>query len=101
MLGALLLLLAVSIAGNIVLFRKASRPLHSAGDLPLIERTIALHARGAPAAEAEIRREAFPIVVRVGHGTCVELRRYDRAGHYGACYDRRGRLIEQRASVVN
>lgn len=36
----------------------------------------------------------------LGHRTCVELRRYDRLGYTGACYDPRGRPIEEAEGVV-
>jgi hypothetical protein len=38
--------------------------------------------------------------MRQGHRTCVELRRYDRLGHSGACYDRQGWLVEESAGVT-
>lgn len=94
---ALLLLLMASLAGNLLLYRQASRPLFEEGDRPLIERTIAL----SPMASEDTRAVTFPIVMSWGDRTCVELRRYDGLGYSGACYDREGRLIEERAGVVN
>jgi hypothetical protein len=95
---ALLLLLMASVAGNVLLYRQANRPLFEEVDRPLIERTIAL-SRGM--GSENIRTVTFPIVMRWGHRTCVELRRYDGLGYIGACYDRRGRLIEETAGVTN
>jgi hypothetical protein len=98
--AALLVLLALSLAGNaLLLYRQASRPLYTEGDRPLIDRTIAHFAALEGMSEAEIRAHSFPIVMRQGERTCVELR-YGRLGHRGACYDRSGRLIEETASVV-
>jgi hypothetical protein len=94
---ALLLLLMASMVANVLLYRKASRPLFAEADRPLIERTIAL----SPHMDSDdIRAVTFPIVMRWGHRTCVELRRYDGLGYSGACYDRRGRLIEEAAGVT-
>ncbi len=99
-LGALLLLLAGSLAANVLLYRQASRPLFEEGDRPLIERTIArAGARTRPDSSDDIRAQTFPIVMRRGHQTCVELRRYDRLGYIGACYDRQERLIEETEGV--
>lgn len=95
-------LLAVSLVANVLLYRKASRPLFDEGDRPLIERTIAdAAARSKHIGPDEIRATAFPIVMRWGHRTCVELRRYDRLGYIGACYDRSGRLIEEADGVAH
>jgi len=97
---ALLLMLAASLVANLLLYRKASRPLFEEGDRPLIERTIAeAGARTRPDSADDIRAETFPIVMRRGHQTCVELRRYDRLGYIGACYDRQERLIEETEGV--
>ncbi len=100
-LGILLLLLAISIAGNIILYRQASRSLFAEEDLPLIERTIAMFAASGSTNPADIRAQAFPIVLHQGDRTCVELRRYDGLGHQGACYDRSDRLIGQIESVTD
>ena len=99
--GALALLLLASLAANVILYPLASRSLYSEGDRPLIERTIALAAAGSTSRADEIRSETFPIVVNTGGGSCVELRDRNASGHYGACYDRHGRLIEESGSVVN
>lgn len=93
---ALLLLLLASVAGNILLYRKASRPLFEEGDRPLIERTISLFLRMNPEG---IRAMTFPIVMRQGDRTCVELRQHDGRGHFGACYDGQGRLIQKSEGV--
>ena|SRR5215213_1499691 len=98
-LWTLLLLLAASLVANMLLYRKASRPLFEEGDRPLIERTIASAARSQRVSPDEIRADAFPIVMRSARRTCVELRRYDRLGYSGACYDRGGRLIEETEGV--
>jgi hypothetical protein len=92
----LLLLLMASFAGNILLYRQASRPLFEEGDRPLIERTVALFPRMN---REDIRTVTFPIVMRQGDRTCVELRRHDGLGHFGACYDGDGRLIQQTEGV--
>jgi hypothetical protein len=94
---ALLLLLMTSVAGNVLLYREASRPLFDEGDRPLIERTVALSPRMD---SDDIRAVTFPIVMRHGQRTCVELRRYDGLGYSGACYDGGGRLIEEMAGVT-
>lgn len=100
-LSALLLLLAVSLAANVLLYRQASRPLFEEADRPLIERTIAqAGGRTRPDSAGDIRAETFPIVIRWGHRTCVELRRYDRLGHIGACYDPGGRPVEEAEGVT-
>ncbi|HET9638167.1 MAG TPA: hypothetical protein VFP12_03080 [Allosphingosinicella sp.] len=96
-LSALLLLLAVSLVANVLLYRQASRPLFEEADRPLIERTIA---RSPRIGSEDVRSVTFPIVMRRGDRTCVELRRYDRLGYTGACYDRQGRLIEETAGVT-
>jgi hypothetical protein len=92
----LLLLLIASIAGNILLYRQARRPLFNNGERPLIERTIALFPGTDP---EEIRAMTFPIVMRQGDRTCVEMRLHNGRGHYGACYDGQGRLIQQTEGV--
>jgi hypothetical protein len=92
---ALLVLLIASFAGNVVLYREASRPLFHEADRPLIERTIVHFAHSARVSPDQIRAETFPIVMRWGHRTCVELRRNDGLGYSGACYDRQERLIEE------
>lgn len=94
---ALLLLLTASIAANVLLYREASRPLFDEADRPLIERTIA---RSPCMGSDDVRAVTFPIVMRHGHRTCVELRRYDGLGYSGACYDSRERLIEEVDGVV-
>ena len=95
--AALLLLLMASLAGNLLLYRQARRPLFEEADRPLIERTVAL----SPfMGSQDVRAVTFPIVMRQGRRTCVELRRYDGLGYSGACYDRQGRLIEESASVA-
>ena len=95
-LWTLLLLLAASSVANLLLYRKAARPLFDEADRPLIERTIAdAAARSKHTGPDEIRADAFPIVMRWGSRTCVELRRHDGLGYIGACYDRHGRLIEE------
>lgn len=101
-LSTLLLVLAASLAANLFLYRQASRPLFDEGDRPLVERTIAGAAvRSRAESAGDIRAETFPIVMRLGDRTCVELRRHDGRGHTGACYDRWGQLIEESASVVD
>ncbi len=95
--AALLLLLMASLAGNALLYRQATRPLFDEADRPLIERTIALTPRMG---SEDSRTVTFPIVMRQGDRTCVQLRRYDRLGYAGACFDRQGRLIEETASVT-
>jgi hypothetical protein len=88
--ASLLLLLAVSLAANALLYRKERRPLFDEFDRTLIERTI------ARSPEPDQRRSAsFPIVMHWGTRTCVELRRYDRRGYSAACFDRGGRMIEE------
>ena len=100
-LWTLLLLLAASLVANVLLYRKANRPLFDEGERPLVERTIAeAGARSRPNTANDIRAETFPIVMRLGDRTCVELRRHDELGHIGACYDHRGRLIATTESVV-
>lgn len=73
--AVLLLLLVASLAANVLLYRKGSRPLFEEGDRPLIERTIALSPRMS--LEEDTRTVTFPIVMSWGDRTCVELRRYD------------------------
>ncbi|MEA3009861.1 MAG: hypothetical protein QOJ91_1553 [Sphingomonadales bacterium] len=95
-----MLLLVASVAGNALLYRKASRPLFEEADRPLIECTIARAAARSQHVDADdIRSHSFPIVMRRGFQTCIELRRYDRRGYIGGCYDRQGRLIEETAGV--
>lgn len=92
---ALLLLLTASLAANLLLYRQASRPLFREADRPLIERTVAHFAGMARVPPDRVRTETFPIVMRWGRRTCVELRRRDGLGYSGACYDLQGRLIEE------
>jgi hypothetical protein len=99
--GTLLLLLAASLLGNVLLYRQATRLLFDEDDQPLIDRTAAHFARSARTSATNIKAESFPIVMRFGDRTCIELRRHDRLGRQGACYDRGGRLIEETAGVVN
>jgi hypothetical protein len=96
---ALLLLLAASLAANLLLYRKANRPLFEEGDRPLIERTVGLFTRGG-ANHAAIEAETFPLVMRLSDRTCVELRRHDGRGYQRACYDGRNRPIEQSEGIV-
>jgi hypothetical protein len=92
------LLLAASLAANFALYPRATQPLFSEADRPLIERTRAA-ARGAGADAGEIEH-FFPIVLHYPRRSCVELRsRYGR-GHFSACYDpRSGAPLEQQSSV--
>jgi hypothetical protein len=94
----LLILLVASLAGNIILYPRATRPLFSEGDRPLIQRTIA--AAASSGEHEEQMRTLFPVVMHLADRSCVELRsRYER-GHYGACYNSRtGELLDQTASV--
>jgi hypothetical protein len=98
--GALVLLLATSVAGNLLLYRQASRPLHTEGDRPLIERTAAHFAAIERTTADEIMTDSFPIVLHLADRTCVELRHIGGMGHRGACYDRQGELLEETASVT-
>jgi hypothetical protein len=91
----LVLLLAASVSGNLLLYRKSSRPLFHEADRPLIDRTIVRFAGLSRVPAERIRAETFPIVMRWGRRTCVELRRKDGTGYSGACFDRQGRLIEE------
>jgi hypothetical protein len=94
--GALLLILIVSVVGNIALYKRATRPLYHEGDRPLIERTVALAASMEHSSPDRIMARTFPITMRIGGGrTCVELRDLDGAGFHGACYASDGRRIEQ------
>jgi|GEM_PF-6335913 len=99
--GALLLLLTASVAGNLLLYRQGSRPLFAEHDRPLVERTVALFARSEPARAEEIRTASFPMVMGLADGVkCVELRRHDRLGYLLACYDRRDKLILEMEGVT-
>ena len=95
----LCLLLTASLTANFMLYPLAMRAMPSEGAQPVIERTIALHARGSETAAATIRRETYPIVTDVIGMTCVELRAKDDSGNYGACYGRDGRLEGESAGV--
>ncbi len=96
---ALLLLLAASLAANLLLYRKADGALFDEGDRPLIERTVTLFTRGG-ANRTQIEAESFPVVMRLPDRTCVELRRHDGRGYRRACYDGRNRLVEESEGVV-
>jgi hypothetical protein len=94
--GALLLLLAASVAGNIALYKQATRPLDNQGDERLIERTVAMAAIREHTSPDRIRARTFPITMRIGGGrTCVEIRDLDGASFHGACYGPDGTQIEQ------
>jgi hypothetical protein len=95
----LLLLLAISLAANAYLYSLATRPLYAASDRPLIERTLARAAIAERTNPEELRAGTFPIVLEIGGRTCVDIRNTDGGGHYAACYDRAGRLVEQIAGV--
>jgi hypothetical protein len=69
--------------------------LFDESDRPLIERTIAR----SPDCD-ELRSASFPIVMHWGTRTCVELRRFDRRGYSGACFDRSGRMIKEVAGAT-
>ena len=102
--GVLLLaiLLMASLAMNVALYPKATRPVVGEADQPLIERTIAMHSIGANGVEhgQYLRHHFFPIVVHLADRDCVELRSRHGRGHAGACYDRRtGEVLEETASV--
>lgn len=102
LLVALGLLLAASLAANVVLYPLATRSLYQEGERDYIERTIALHARGSQSRAAEIRSTTFPIVMRIpALGlVCVELRFPDEMGNLMACYDRSGRVTAESETVV-
>jgi hypothetical protein len=101
-LGLLLLVLAASLAANLILYRQASRPLYTERDRPLVDRTIAHFAASARMSEAQIRAQSFPIVLSMGRDlNCVELRRYDGLGSQSACYDAQGRVVSEAESVVH
>ena len=98
--GALLLLLAASLAANAFLYREASRALFEEHDRPLIDRTVALFARLQPAEAEEIQAATFPMVMHLNDGMrCVELRRRDGLSHYTACYDRRDQVVLEMQGV--
>jgi hypothetical protein len=93
---ALLVLLAVSLAGNVILYPRAACPLYETEDLPLIERTLAMAATTERMSPDELRGLSFPIAMHLSGGrTCVEIRNRDDGGSHGACYNRSGTLIEQ------
>jgi hypothetical protein len=100
-LAALCCLLAASLAANAILYPLAVRPLFLESDRPLIERTAASAAIPLRTNADELRRRTFPVVLHLGDRTCVDLRAFDGAGNYGACYDRGGKLVEETASVDN
>jgi hypothetical protein len=84
-------LLALSLAANLYLYPRATRPLARPEQQALIERA-QRHAAAAYGADAERQRRAtFPIVMELADRTCVELRstRADRVGNFIACYDPR------------
>lgn len=97
--GGLLVLLTVSLAGNACLYRSATRPLYWAEDQPLIERTIARAAIVQHTDMGSIRSHNFPIAFHLPGRSCVEMRDNDGGGFYVACYDRNGRVIEEIAGV--
>lgn len=97
--GALLALLALSLAGNVYLYPRATRPLYEAYDRPLIEQTIARAALTQRTDAETLRAYSFPIVFRLPGRTCVEMRNIDGSGFYGACYDRSGRVTEEIAGT--
>ena len=82
-------LLILSLAANLYLYPRATRPLLRADQLPLVERA-QRHAAAAYGADADKQRRAtFPIVMELADRTCVELRstRPDRVGNFIACYN--------------
>jgi hypothetical protein len=94
--GTLFAVLALSLAGNIYLYPRATRPLYQPGDRTLIERTVALAAINEHMSTDRILARTFPITMRIGSGrTCVEMRDLDGGGFEGACYDPYGRLVGQ------
>src|SRR3569833_2009586 len=86
--GALLLtLLAISLGANVALYRRAMRPLYEESDRSLIERTLTAAANSQRADRETVRAATFPIVVRLGSQTCVELRYTGGEGYQSACYN--------------
>ena len=93
--GALLALLALSLAANVYLYPRATRPLYWDYDRLLIERTVARAAARERTDAETIRAQSFPIVLHLPGRTCVEMRNTDGSGFHGACYDRDGRVTEE------
>lgn len=89
-----------SLAGNVALYQRATRPLYAESDQPLIDRTLAMAAVTERTSPENLRAQTFPISMSLGGGrTCIEIRDLGGHGSHGACYDRAGRLIEQIDSV--
>lgn len=93
--------LVMAAAVLIALYPLATRPLSRPGDEPIIARArsdarLVFH-------DAEVHKRAtFPIVMRLAHQTCVELRSRaaDGAGTYLACYDElTGKKTEERTEA--
>jgi hypothetical protein len=101
--AALLLLLTASVAGNLYLYPRATRPLFEERerDRPLIERTHALAAANERVSVDMDRAHSFPIATHRGDRTCIELRARDGLGYSGACYDRGGTMVEESAGVTD
>jgi hypothetical protein len=91
------LLLAASLAANVWLYPRATRPLVQPSQQGLVERA-RRHAGKAYGADATRQaRVTFPIVMTLSDRSCVELRstRKDRVGDFLACYDpKTGQLLE-------
>ena len=91
-------LLAAAILGLAILYPRATRPLVTPHDQPLVERAHRSAAAAFGETAQSISRATFPIAIELTDRTCVELRPTRRGnGGYLACYDTRtGRLVEER-----
>jgi hypothetical protein len=91
----LALLLAVSVAANLYLYPRASRPLVPADQQHWVDRA-RRHAAAAYGADAGRQaKSSFPIVMELNDRTCVELRsnRDDRVGNFLVCYNPKTRQL--------
>lgn len=97
---AALAALFLAVAALAYLYPLAMRPLVRPGDQSLVERA----RRDADLVFSGDHADSntFPIVTRLSHQSCVELRStlQDKAGNYLVCYDARtNEKIEERATV--
>jgi len=91
----LAILLFGAFAGDVLLYRRATRPLVAPGTEPLVaevRRDAAVFLRGS------VDKYTFPLSLSLADRTCVELRPVGPAWRgFRECRDRHGRTVEKAA----
>jgi hypothetical protein len=95
----LAILLFVALAGDVLLYPRAMRPLVPPGSEPTVAETQQNAAVLLRTTVREQQRLTFPIVTRMGGRICVELRATGRVGNdYLECRDDKGKIVERMSS---